>query len=300
MISFEQTISVLDTLPDPAFLLSRSGVYIAAFGGKDARYYPDSKQLVGHNISDLVDPSFALWGLEQIHQALDSKKLLIIEYEISKQQFKGLTGAGPDDPIWFEGRIQPLDFQVNDEEVVLWVACNISRRHALEVKLKEMSDTDQLTGLYNRRKLEQELERHFQTFKRHALPTSVLMFDLDNLKVINDSLGHLAGDELITTIAQVCKQDLRITDTPSRFGGDEFVVALPNLDRDEAVRLAERLHARFSQALSPFSAGTVTASVSMGITAITPEDTSYLDTLNRADQALYQAKHNGKNRCAVL
>lgn len=300
MISFEQTITVLDALPDPAFLISRSGFYIAAFGGKDSHYYPDAKQLVGHKVSELVDPAFTQWGLEQINLALDSQKLLIVEYEIGKNRFKGLTGLGPDDPIWFEGRIQPLDFKVNGEDVVLWVACNISNRHALEVRLREISDTDQLTGLYNRRKLEHELERHFETFKRHSVPTSILMFDLDNLKIINDSLGHLVGDELITTVAGVCKQQLRITDIPCRFGGDEFVVALPNLDQEDALKLADRLHGCFTKSLSRFSVDQVTATVSMGVTAMTAADTSYLDTLNRADMALYEAKKDGKNRVTTL
>lgn len=301
MISFEQTVSVLDALPDPALLISRSGQYVAAFGGKDARYYPDGKQLVGHNVSELVDPATAQWAIEQISLALDSQKLLIVEYEIGKHDFKGLSsGSGPDEPIWFEGRIQPLDFKVNGEDVVLWVASNISERHALEVRLREMSDTDQLTGLFNRRKLEDELERHFETFKRHSVPTSLLMFDLDNLKIINDSLGHFVGDELIGTVAELCRVELRMNDIPCRFGGDEFVVALPNLGPEEAARLAERLHGCFEASLRRFSVDEVTATVSMGVTTMVAADASYLDTLNRADVALYEAKKDGKNRISVL
>jgi diguanylate cyclase (GGDEF)-like protein len=300
VISFEQTVSVLDALPDPAFLISRSGQYLAAFGGKDCRYYPDAKQLVGHNISELVDTATAQWAIEQVNLALDSQKLLIVEYEIGKSDFKGLSGAGPDESIWFEGRIQPLGFKANDESVVLWVASNISQRHALEVKLREMSDTDQLTGLYNRRKLENELERHFELFRRHAVPTSVLMFDLDNLKIINDALGHFAGDELILAVADLCKSELRTNDVACRFGGDEFVVALPNIEREEAVRLAERLHGCFERSLRRFAVDQVTATVSMGVTAMLPADASYLDTLSRADIALYAAKNEGKNRISAL
>lgn len=296
MINAEQMFSILDTLPDPAFIITREGRYVGVFGGKDARYYHDGKGLVGQLIADLIKPDKAKWFIEQIEKALVTRNLLIVEYELSNKDVKGLPDEGPEEPIWFEGRVQALDFKVDDEDVVLWVASNISERHHLEVKLREMSDTDQLTGLYNRRKLERELISQFEAFTRYGLSTSILMFDLDNLKVINDSLGHLAGDELITTLAKTCMAELRANDIACRFGGDEFVVALPAIDQVQAVQLAERLHRCFIDALSRFSVKETKATVSMGISSMTVGDTSYLDVLRRADTALYQAKHQGKNR----
>jgi hypothetical protein len=139
MIDFEQMASTLDALPDPAFILSRSGKYVAVFGGRDARYYHDGSGLVGMNISDLVKSEKANWFLEQIRLALESGKLLIEEYELSNRDVKGLLEEkGPAQPIWFEGRIQALDFLVEGEAVVLWVASNISERHELEIKLREL------------------------------------------------------------------------------------------------------------------------------------------------------------------
>jgi two-component system cell cycle response regulator len=296
MINVEQMGLVLRALPDPAFILSRSGKYVAVFGGRDTRYYHDGTGLVGLYISDLIKPEKANWFLERIAWALESRKLLIEEYELSNKDVKGLDDVGPKDPIWFEGRIQALDFLVDDEEVVLWVASNISERHILENKLRELSDTDQLTGLFNRRKLEHDLTLHHESSVRYSVPTSILMFDLDNLKTINDTKGHYAGDEIIQAVADICRAALRKTDAACRFGGDEFVVVMPNTGREQAMQLAKRLHDRLRDELSRFSVAGTMVTASIGVTTMTAEDQSYEATLKRADRALYEAKSLGKDK----
>ena len=296
MISIEQMTSVLKALPDPAFILSRSGKYVGVFGGRDARYYHDGEGLTGLYISDLMDAEKASWFIKQIDRALQSKELLIEEYELSNKDVNGLPEQGPEQPIWFEGRIQALDFLVDGEAVVLWVASNISERHALEIKLRELSDTDQLTGLYNRRKLERDLALHQQTFERHCVPVSILMFDLDNLKQINDTFGHYVGDEMILAVSNVCRSQLRKTDTACRFGGDEFVIALPNIEQTEAVQFADRLRESFRRELSRYCAEGFNTTVSIGVATMIASDHSFQEVLQRADEALYKAKRGGKNR----
>jgi diguanylate cyclase (GGDEF)-like protein len=296
MINVEHMAVVLETLPDPTFILSRSGKYVAVFGGRDTRYYHDGKGLVGFYIADIVKPEKADWFLEQIDRALSSRKLLVEEYELSNKDVKGVPDEGPEAPIWFEGRIQALDFLVDGEAVVLWVASNISERHDLEIRLRTLSDTDQLTGLFNRRKLERDLTLHYELFARHAVPSSILMFDLDNLKKINDFQGHHLGDEMILAVANVCRRELRKTDTACRFGGDEFVVALPNTEHEQALHFAKRLNQCFRKELSRFSVENIVATASIGIATMVPADLSYEDTLRRADLALYQAKGLGKDQ----
>ncbi len=296
MNSHEHMAAILGALPDPAFVITRSGKYVAVFGGRDTRYYHDGSGLVGQRISDVINPVKAGWFLEQIDRALKAGTLVVEEYELSNQDVKGLPDQGPDAPIWFEARIQALDFRVDDEAVVLWVASNISERHDLEVKLRELSETDQLTGLFNRRKLERDLALQYETFVRHAAPSAVLMFDLDNLKKINDSCGHHVGDEVLQAVADICRSELRKTDTACRFGGDEFVIVLPNTEYPQAVQFAERLRGLFRAELSRFSVEDVVATTSIGVTAMIPADCSYEDTLRRADYALYEAKDRGKDR----
>ena len=110
------------------------------------------------------------------------------------------------------------------------MASNISERHALEIKLRELSDTDQLTGLFNRRKLEHDLALHHESCLRHSAPTSLLMFDLDNLTKINDNKDLHAGDQAMQTMASICRAELRKTDCACCFGGDEFVGARPDTE----------------------------------------------------------------------
>jgi len=296
MINFEQMALILEALPDPAFILSRSGKYVAVFGGRDVRYYHDGTGLVGKYFSDLIKPEKADWFLEQIARALESKKLLVEEYELSNRDVIGLPDEGPKEPIWFEGRIQALSFLVDDEEVVLWVASNISERHNLEMRLRELSDTDQLTGLFNRRKLEHELTLHFESLARYSVPTSIFLFDLDNLKKVNDTKGHHVGDEMIQVVANICRSALRATDFACRLGGDEFVVVLPNTGREQAIQFAKRLHDRLRKELSRFSVEGTIVTASIGVTTMLPEDRSYEETLQRADRALYEAKSMGKDR----
>ena len=296
MINFEQMALILEALPDPAFILSRSGKYVAVFGGRDVRYYHDGTGLVGKYFSDLIKPEKADWFLEQIARALESKKLLVEEYELSNRDVIGLPDEGPKEPIWFEGRIQALSFLVDDEEVVLWVASNISERHNLEMRLRELSDTDQLTGLFNRRKLEHELTLLFESLARYSVPTSIFLFDLDNLKKVNDTKGHHVGDEMIQVVANICRSALRASDFACRLGGDEFVVVLPNTGREQAIQFAKRLHDRLRKELSRFSVEGTIVTASIGVTTMLPEDRSYEDTLQRADLALYEAKSMGKDR----
>lgn len=296
MINIEQMALILDALPDPVFILSRSGKYVAVLGGRDARYYHDGSGLVGLYITDLIMPEKANWFLEQIARALESKNILVVEYELSNKDVRGLLDEGPKEPIWFEGRIQALSFLVDNEEIVLWVASNISERHSLEVRLRELSDTDQLTGLFNRRKMERDLTQHHKSSARYSVPTSIFLFDLDNLKKINDTKGHHAGDEIIQAVASICRSALRTTDFACRLGGDEFVVALPNTTRDQAMQFAKRLHDRLREELSRFSADGTTVTASIGVTTMIPQDRSYEDTLKRADLALYEAKSMGKDR----
>ena len=297
MIDFKQMALILEALPDPAFIFTRSGKYVAVFGGRDTRYYHDGTGLIGLYIQDLIKPEKANWFLEQIAKALDTQKLMVVEYELSNRDVKGLLDEGPAEPIWFEGRIQALSFQVDEDEVVLWVASNISERHHLEVKLRELSDTGQLTGLYNRRRLEHDLTLHHQALTRYAVPTSVCMFDLDNLKIINDTQGHHVGDQMIQAAANICRTALRKNDTACRFGGDEFVIVLENTSAEEAYLVAERIRScagelEFYGAESLFH---ITLSIGL-IEGAAPLD----ELLEKADRAMYASKNKGKNKTTVF
>lgn len=291
--------AVLDALPDPAFILSKSGKYVALFGGKDSRYYHDGSALVGRLLSEVLNASKTQYFISKIEEALHSNDMIVEEYALKDEDFIALPYENEQEIIWYEGRIKSLDFLVDSEPVVLWVATNISKRYQLETQLRFLSNTDELTGLYNRRRLEKDLAVHFANFKRYKSPTSVLMLDLDNLKMVNDLHGHQQGDEVIKTLSTVMRHELREMDAAYRYGGDEFVIILPNTNVKQAEKFANRLKSSFIAKikLCQGADNTVKQSVSasIGVSAFDQNDTKEAEALVRADTLLYQAKNSGKD-----
>ena len=165
-----------------------------------------------------------------------------------------------------------------------------------ERRFRQMSLTDELTQLYNKRFLDSRLQSEVDHTIRSAQPLSVLVLDVDHLKEFNDTYGHAAGDLVLTTVAQVMRQRLRTSDFATRSGGDEFVVILPDTNLEQARWAAERIRAGIYEHNFQLSQGPdARATLSVGA-AQHQDDESPERLLERADQAMYQAKQEGKNR----
>ena len=161
---------------------------------------------------------------------------------------------------------------------------------------KLLSETDELTGLYNTRGFAIAANRLFGQAQRYARPSSVLMIDCDNLKPVNDTHGHEAGNRLLRQVASAVQAELRSSDVPARYGGDEFIVLLPETPPKGGLDVAERIRSAISTRALALEGQRVCATVSIGV-ACYPEDGRTLDALAaRADRALYQAKLEGRNR----
>jgi diguanylate cyclase (GGDEF)-like protein len=175
----------------------------------------------------------------------------------------------------------------------------------LNAELEQLSQTDELTGINNHRSLLQLSEREFSFAMRYRTPLSVLMFDVDYFKQINDAFGHAMGDQTLKKIVQVVCAELRSADVIGRYGGDEFIILLPNTGAQESLPLAERIHA----SIAALRMDTLTVTLSIGIaqtfhgSASESGVVSQPDTVEnlflRADQAMYAAKQNGRN-CTVI
>lgn len=170
-------------------------------------------------------------------------------------------------------------------------------RYGLQ-RAKLLSETDDLTGLFNTRGFAIAANRLFGQALRYDRPASVLMIDSDNLKGVNDAYGHDAGNRLLRHLAAVIQAELRASDVPARYGGDEFIVLLPETPAKGALDVGERIRNAIASAPLPLEGRMVACSVSVGI-ACFPEDGRSLDALaGRADRALYHAKKGGRNRVA--
>ncbi len=174
-------------------------------------------------------------------------------------------------------------------------------REELEKKrLMEMTIRDHLTKLYNRLYFKDEGRKEVERARRYRYPISLIMFDLDDFKKVNDSFGHQRGDEVLIRFARILKKNVRSTDMPVRFGGEEFVVLLPHTDLEEALRVAERVRERFSKVVFRFDSQTVRLTVSAGVAACESQECDLEGLLYRADKALYRAKVEGKNRTVLF
>lgn len=170
-------------------------------------------------------------------------------------------------------------------------------RYGLQ-RAKLLSETDDLTGLFNTRGFAIAANRLFGQAVRYDRPASLLMVDSDNLKGVNDAYGHDAGNRLLRHLAAAIQGELRATDVPARYGGDEFIVLLPETPAKGAHDVAERIRKAISATPLAFDGRAIACTVSVGV-ACFPDDGRTLDTLAaRADRALYQAKKEGRNRVA--
>ena len=166
-----------------------------------------------------------------------------------------------------------------------------------EKKLLALATTDSLTELPNRRQFFTELTDEFARVQRNSSQrSSILMLDLDRFKHINDTLGHAGGDVVLKHFAQLLCSTLRETDTAGRIGGEEFAIILPGADSAAAQAFAERLRKVVEKTPLMHVGNAVSLTISIGIATMDPRETSADDTLIRADEALYRAKRNGRNR----
>ena len=169
---------------------------------------------------------------------------------------------------------------------------------AANLAVKEASITDELTGLRNRRFFISRFNEEFERAKRHSGVLGIMMMDLDHFKSINDRYGHLFGDLVLKNVATAISETLREYDIAGRYGGEEFAVLAPGTSSGDLVSLAERIRQTVEQLEIQNSSAIVHVTVSVGVAALDEHDS--LETLlERADNALYQAKHEGRNRVVV-
>jgi diguanylate cyclase (GGDEF)-like protein len=166
----------------------------------------------------------------------------------------------------------------------------------LNVRLERLAVTDGLTGVFNHRRFQEQLAAELLRSGRTGRPLSVLMVDVDWFKRVNDAMGHPAGDELLRRLAVVLGTGLRATDLLARYGGEEFAVVLPETPRSEATAVAERMRAAVEEQVNAGQRWTQKVTVSIGV-ATWPENGKTAQTLLvAADEAMYAAKHQGRNQ----
>lgn len=186
---------------------------------------------------------------------------------------------------------KPVHFRLTLARLRIQMQLVVARR-----QLSDLAMQDALTGLANRRGLDEALYRSVRVGARHGLPVSVILFDLDHYKGINDTWGHAVGDDVLRHVSFVVRSSIRGTDLPARYGDDELCVVLPDADATSAMRVAERIRSSIAGLPIPNGkGGVISVTGSFGVATLAPGANAE-DLMASADAALYASKRAGRNR----
>jgi diguanylate cyclase (GGDEF)-like protein len=182
--------------------------------------------------------------------------------------------------------------QIANEKLILHMA----EIEYLQTELREQALRDPLTGLFNRRYLNETIEREILRADREKTPLSVIIADIDFFKKINDLYGHQAGDKFLVEIASILKHNVRGSDIVCRYGGEEFLLVLPDTSQEAAASLAEKLRILCARLVVPHDGKDLQVSMSFGVATYPEHGTQADEVIMKADKAMYQSKTDGRNR----
>lgn len=237
-----------------------------------------SDELIGKTYSLLRHPKVANDFFKKMKEALD-------EENIWRGEVINLTKAG--ETIYFYETIETI-FEKNKKIGYRSICENITDKK----KIEALSVTDPLTQLFNRLKIEDVFKLEIERANRYKKPLSVIIVDIDYFKLVNDTYGHDIGDEVLKSISKILKENIRSTDTLGRWGGEEFIILVPETNKDQTTLLAEKI--RISIEIYKFSK-IKNLTASFGVSSFTQDDTKE-SLIKKADNALYKAKEMGRNR----
>ncbi|MFO7983367.1 MAG: diguanylate cyclase [Desulfuromonadales bacterium] len=288
--------ALASSLPDPILVLDYNGRYVSVIGGTDRKYYDSCHQLVGCYMQDILPESKWRLFLRTVRKAIDTDELQLCEYQLSSDEVSASEKDGPTGEQWFQGRVFPVRNTEGETPSAVWLVINISEQKRLEERLKNLSQVDDLTGVFNRRHFMTELHREFEIACRRDRPLSLVSIDVDHFKEINDRYGHCQGDKALQHLMETVGRHLRSEDILARVGGEEFVILCPLTDRLQAKYLAERIRCIVADTHLHSEKGPIRMTVSIGVATLNKDEKSADSILSRVDRAMYKAKEKGRNR----
>ncbi len=316
--------AILEGIPEPFFILDREGNFLKANprGSELLGYQQEELQeKVLMDVVPLEDLNGVREGLEEMAQGREARFRAQIISRLGERIPVESLGVLREGLFFlmlrdmrermeieeefersrkeFEEKIRERDLYARELQVI---------RDLYKGKLKEieimkeealrLSYTDDLTGIYNHRFFVEQLTREVERHRRYSTPLSLLMIDIDYFKHYNDSNGHLAGDQVLKTIARLIERGVRQTDIVARYGGEEFAAILTNTETKGAFDIAERVRKNVADTRFPNERAQPNKdlTVSVGMATISPSISTLTDLIREADHALYRAKKAGRNR----
>lgn len=288
----ERQLTVLmDNLPGMAYRCRFDPQWTVLFvsdGCQDLTGYEPEELIDNRNASfaDLMDAEANARLRREVKTALAQGRSFSVEYALVRKDGSELW-------VWERGRgVVEGDGETLLEGIVL----DISDRKKLESELEELATRDPLTGLYNRRELSRLLEEELERARRYQRSLALLWIDFDHFKDVNDTYGHAAGDSVLKSVSRLLEDSVRSVDWVGRFGGEEFVIVLPEMEMAEARDTADRLRQQVSAAPQPLGDGnTVPLTISIGVAVYPGHGVTGAQLRAAADRAMYRAKEQGRN-----
>ncbi|TLS67552.1 GGDEF domain-containing protein [Mariprofundus erugo] len=286
----------MEALPDAALLVKPNGEIMAANRHAiESLKHPFGEKDITLHIIDLIP--------ERFHSRHDA---LMRGFVMSGQQ-RSMGASGNYFPtrladgteIMTEISIGKLNVENFREPLLLVILIDRTDKVRLEEELKKRANIDELTELYARTCFMEKLQHEADRAIRYVRPLTIIYFDIDHFKNINDSYGHYIGDLVLRQVGHVCRNTIRQFDFTGRIGGEEFVAVLPETSLEAAVMVAERLRKAVKTIHIPNQNDEITVSASFGVTMMLPNECQITDLLKRGDQALYRAKSNGRDRIEI-
>ena len=272
-----------------AIIRSLPGVfYLLDDQGRFQRWNRNLERVTERSAEELFQaPAWSLFDPRDSHRIQKAIETVFRDgsFEIDAE-FK--TPSGSSIPFHFTG----LRVELAGRQYLTGAGVDISTRKALEADLRHRANHDALTGLVNRHHFENILRHELTRSERYGTPVALITLDIDHFKAINDRFGHLIGDEVLRRFAASLKDRIRATDTLARWGGEEFMILLPQTDAHNGMLMAEAVRALIAETPMP-GPGRITLSAAV---TIHRDGESRHELLRRLDEALYRAKREGRNR----
>ncbi len=245
-------------------------------------------ELYGHPKDQLIGSSILVFVEQEAVEEVDRQLAQPTDEPFESRHLRSDGSAFP-----VEARVRGMYYR-GAEALVLAVR-DITEHKAMEARLRHLASTDPLTGIANRRHFMEQGRSEFSRSGRYGYPLSVMMLDVDHFKRINDTYGHDIGDQALKALTRECHEVLRTSDLLGRLGGEEFALLLPSTPLTGANILAERIRAQVEKMRLETPSSELSFTISIGVCTLDGDD-GFDVLLNRADKALYAAKHGGRNR----
>ncbi|MGD8909946.1 MAG: diguanylate cyclase [Chromatiales bacterium] len=286
-----QLTRLMDSLPGVAFRCLNDECWTMKFissgclklTGYERSELTDNREI---SFTSIIHEDDYMLVEREVSRALELKQPFAMEYRIRRRN-------GEVSWVWQQGQAVRVGKELFLEGIIL----DINRRKAMEQELERVAAHDPLTGLYNRRELEQHAEAELARAIRYKHPLSLLWLDVDHFKAVNDRHGRLAGDEVLRLLSHLLKASVRAVDYVARFGGEELVIIMPEVDADKAHEMAERLCNSVELTQIPLASGKlVDVTVSVGVASFPKHGREASQLFRKAYEAMNRAKQNGRNR----